>query len=676
MEGKGVIGKYRLNKLLGAGGMGVVYSGKHMQLGRQDAIKILRPEFSNNQEALRRFFGEAKAATEIKHPGIVQIYDSGVQDDGSAYIAMELLEGEGLNVRLRRLGSLPVLQALRFTGQIASALAVAHARGIFHRDLKPGNLFIVPDEQVPGGERLKILDFGIAKFANPDVQGVMRTRAGVIMGSPSYMAPEQWCDAGGIDHRADLYSVGCVLFAMLCGRPPFRGDSDLAIRDAHIRTPPPVPSSLRTELPPEVDALVLQLLAKNPGERFENALLLGHAVTTISGEQVSFAPSTSDTVKDDIQQTGTDDLPDTVPGIASRQRGHDRATKPVKAMGTGQSDADAGAQATRRSQVGQAARPLRRHGVTRWWRVAVASVLVLLVGSVTLSLFPGPRTPSTAEITQTPALPEQSSPSLEEPPPPRESGILVIPIAPAESRALHTRTNPEDHSGTQSTWGTGSELGMFGFLKIWVYRRFSSLSLSSFLSGSFFRELFALLKTMVTPIDFWQVETSPPGADVFQNGELIGNTETPLIIGVPSSSDYVQTLTLRLDRHKDKKIQLSNDPNTDAPLHPDTNNQSKATGQGNRKIRIEMEPDIGMVTIRIESMPPGNIWKNGKFLGRTPVDERFQGFPGKLTYKIKREGYRTKRISLPGVRDTTLKVELHRCPYKTTGLAGRAREGC
>jgi eukaryotic-like serine/threonine-protein kinase len=285
------IGGYQITGILGEGGMGKVYIGEHELLGRRAAIKVLLPEYSNDQEVVNRFFNEAKAATAIRHPGIVKVYDFGYQEDGSAYIAMEFMEGEPLDVRLQRMGWLPVEQALRLAGQMASALAAAHQHRIVHRDLKPANVFVVSDPQVAGGERAKLLDFGIAKFSQPDDPDAKQTRAGAILGSPQYMAPEQIRGSRDVDARADLYSLGCILFQMLCGRPPFDGGGNgaMAVMASHLDDPPPMPSSLRADVPREVEALILYLLAKDPAHRYQSAAEVGMAIAAILGEQVSFA---------------------------------------------------------------------------------------------------------------------------------------------------------------------------------------------------------------------------------------------------------------------------------------------------------------------------------------------------------------------------------------------------
>src|SRR3954468_19347883 len=266
--------------------MGAVYLGQHQLLGRRAAIKVLLPALSARPDIVNRFFNEARAVTSISDPGIVQVFDFGYHVDGSAFIVMEYLEGETVDRRLTRLGKLAPYEALRLCRQIASSLAAAHAQNIIHRDLKPENIFLVRDGEVASGERPKILDFGIAKLSD-DHPGKIKTNTGALMGTPIYMSPEQCRGLAELDHRSDIYALGCVLFHLLTGRPPFEGEGMGDIIAAHIREPAPAPSSRIGGIPPSVDALVLRCLAKPPGERYPTMLELATAI----GQLLSYLQS-------------------------------------------------------------------------------------------------------------------------------------------------------------------------------------------------------------------------------------------------------------------------------------------------------------------------------------------------------------------------------------------------
>jgi protein kinase-like protein len=271
------VGNYRIVAELGHGGMGVVYRGEHVQLGRPAAVKMLQPQFSRDPTIVQRFFNEARAASSIDHPGIVEIFDFGTHYDGRAYIIMALLSGESLERRLQR-GPLAPVEGSTLIAQVAAALAAAHARGIVHRDLKPDNIFLVPNELMPGGVQAKLLDFGIAKLADEQTAG-FKTQTGALIGTPAYMSPEQCMGRSDLDHRTDLYSLGCILFHVLCGRPPFTSDQGTGVMiAAHLRDPAPHPRSIAPHVPDALAAIVMRLLEKEPGARFQSASELRDAL--------------------------------------------------------------------------------------------------------------------------------------------------------------------------------------------------------------------------------------------------------------------------------------------------------------------------------------------------------------------------------------------------------------
>jgi len=274
------IGTYRVLRALGQGGMGTVYLAEHVLLGRPVALKVLLPRYSMDQEIVRRFFNEARTVTSISDPGIVQIFDFGFHTDASAYLVMEYLEGEPLDARLRRHGRLLPADAVRLVRQCAGSLAAVHAKGIIHRDLKPENLYAVGDPAVTGGERLKILDFGIAKLIGDDV-ATSRTRTGVLIGTPIYMSPEQCRGMGVLDFRSDVYSLGCVLFALLAGRPPFVCQSSGELIVSHLREPAPSLMDLVPGVPRKLDDIVQCCLAKEPAARYPSMQALAHALDLV-----------------------------------------------------------------------------------------------------------------------------------------------------------------------------------------------------------------------------------------------------------------------------------------------------------------------------------------------------------------------------------------------------------
>jgi serine/threonine-protein kinase len=272
-----VIHGYRVESALSAdkGGFGDVYFAVHVDSGAEAVVKVLKPEMSAQRDIVARFFNEARAAASVHHPGVVQIHNVGYHGD-RAYLLMERLRGDDLEARLAA-GPLPVERALVFVRQAAGAIGAAHERGIVHRDLKPANLFIVADPDVVGGERVKVLDFGIAKLTVD--AGAGKTQG--VFGTPAYMSPEQCASTAAVDARADLYSLGCILYELVCGRPPF-GQGGIELIAAHLRDMPPPPRAIAPWVPPAIEQVILRLLEKRPEQRYVSCAALIAAIDEAS----------------------------------------------------------------------------------------------------------------------------------------------------------------------------------------------------------------------------------------------------------------------------------------------------------------------------------------------------------------------------------------------------------
>jgi len=266
------IGVYRVARLLGIGGMGRVYKGVHPTIGSRVAIKVLSRECSDRRDLVDRFFAEAKAVNLIRHEGIVNVLDLAMLPDGRPYIIMEYLDGAPLASLIEHgvatQVALPLGGVARLAAEVLDALGAAHAKGIVHRDLKPDNVFVAPSG------RPKVLDFGIAKLS--DVNNAS-TRTGSLLGTPHYMSPEQ---AAGkpVDHRADIYAIGVILFECATGRKPFLAEALFDLLRMHVEVPPPSPRALRPDMPPELEQVILTALAKSPDQRFSTAMAMSVAL--------------------------------------------------------------------------------------------------------------------------------------------------------------------------------------------------------------------------------------------------------------------------------------------------------------------------------------------------------------------------------------------------------------
>jgi serine/threonine protein kinase len=308
-----MVGNFRVVRLIGRGGMGAVYEAVHERIERRAAIKVLYTEFAQHPQLVARFVNEARAVNLARHQGMVEIFDFGVLPSGAPFILMEYLEGEPLSDRLHRAAGAALPDALGLSRQIAFALRAAHAKGIVHRDLKPENIIILRDPDPPHLERVKVLDFGVAKVASPRVT-VRNTLTGVMLGTPQYMAPEQCLGLVNVDGRADVYALGVMLYEMLAGRLPFEAEMAFDYMAMHVRQEPPPLRGLNPKVRPEVEELVHQMLAKKPSQRpamgrvaTELALLEGFTAATPQQEP-EVPPSATST--EPVRVLIVDDDPD------------------------------------------------------------------------------------------------------------------------------------------------------------------------------------------------------------------------------------------------------------------------------------------------------------------------------------------------------------------------------
>lgn len=262
-----IIRNHSVLRRIGTGGMGEVYEAVHVQMKRRVAIKVLHPDWCRNPDLVKRFFNEGLATNLIRHPAMVAIYDHGQFPDGMPFIIMEYLEGESLR---KHFGRLDFVALSRVAWQIATALSAAHKKRIIHRDLKPDNVMLMRDDSIAGGLRVKILDFGLAKLeVEHEKEGAqpVTTRDGVALGTPEYMAPEQWLGAARVDGKADVYSLGVVLYETLATVPPFSATSSDKLRSLHLYERPTPLTEHVADLPPELDALIESMLHKTQSER-------------------------------------------------------------------------------------------------------------------------------------------------------------------------------------------------------------------------------------------------------------------------------------------------------------------------------------------------------------------------------------------------------------------------
>jgi serine/threonine-protein kinase len=284
MAGRVLETKYRVGRMLGEGGMGVIYAGRHLKIGRKLAIKFLRKSGSSDKQIIERFQNEARMAASVGHRNIVDILDMGQTREGVPYIVMEYLEGNDLGEILDTAVRLPVPLAVDFAVQILSALRAVHEQGIIHRDLKPENVFIV--NEAGGGITIKIVDFGVSRLGTADGKPLTMTRTGAVFGTPRYMAPEQARGTREIDRRADIYAVGVILYQMLTGALPFEAE-DYNNMIIAITTEEPVHVSKNgVILPDELADIVMRAIAREPADRYATADELIDVIAPFRGAEL------------------------------------------------------------------------------------------------------------------------------------------------------------------------------------------------------------------------------------------------------------------------------------------------------------------------------------------------------------------------------------------------------
>ena len=408
----GMMAGYRLLKKLGEGGMGMVLEAEDMRLNRRVAIKVMKPEIAAKGIHRERFLREAQAAARVEHDHIVPIFQVG-EENGVPFIAMPFLKGEPLDVRLKR-ARLDLPEIISIGRQTAEGLAAAHEQGLIHRDIKPANIWL--EETEAGGVRVKILDFGLARLSGDQAN---LTQSGAVMGTPAYMAPEQ-ARGRAVDHRADLFSLGCILYELSTGKRPFTGPNTMAVLSSLALDVPPEPITLNPQLPPELSRLIAKLLLKDPAKRISSAndvvetlkkLLPGNKVVVIAQPQA--APQASPWAGIDASSTEIEAAPPSEPEPTispSVGLGHERGEN------------------VERDDLRKSERKAKKPAANskKPWLIAGGSVGVLLAAVVALILFIAKNNETVKPpVADSPSPPSPRPPTDNKPPPTRWSPVAV-----------------------------------------------------------------------------------------------------------------------------------------------------------------------------------------------------------------------------------------------------------
>ncbi len=408
--GKTVSERYRIVRKLGEGGMGAVYEGEHLLLQRKVAIKALHTQFSTNAEMVGRFQREAMAANAIRHPNIVEVTDMGRFEDGAVFMVLEFLEGCDLGTVIARERALPLSRTVHILSQVCDALSAAQAVNIIHRDLKPENIYVTRRGEDP--DFAKVLDFGIAKFAEGAGRGI--TRTGTTVGTPYYMSPEQAFGDADIDSRADIYSLGVVLFQCITGTLPFNDDSFPRLLMKVVEQPAPRLSSLSPNVPPELDTLVDRMLAKDRALRPQTFGEVKAALAPFREVSAAFRAS----------------LTPSAPPRVSAISGFAPTMTPEPAAAPSQVRPVVSAPKTERSE------PPKRSSLAIWLVLGAGLLLFGGVGIAVVGYFALAREDVPQEAATENTVPAVSTPTPSPPPP--------VPAVPAEQVRVQVRTEPPE----------------------------------------------------------------------------------------------------------------------------------------------------------------------------------------------------------------------------------------
>jgi len=433
-------GAYRITRLIGQGGMGAVYEGMQLRLNKRVAIKLMAPDLAANRQALARFHREAEITSHLGHPHLVTVVDFGQAESGEPYLVMEYLEGEDLDHRLRRVGRMPIDAVVHVVRQVASALNAAHDQGVVHRDLKPGNIFLVQIQGEP--DFVKVLDFGVSKMMAARTR---LTNVRTTVGTPTYMSPEQATGmVDEIDHRVDQWALACIAWEMLLGRPPFVADDVTALLFQIVKMDPQPLTPRVPDLPPDVETELRRALNKRPADRFPTIRAFSRAFATAAlGRPADLTP---------------------VPFLLSSLSPSNANIGPIEAQAAKTPDAPLATRTPPDEAAPQAPLPVGNNTVSvrRWRRIRpvhaiVAAAALLLFGAFLLfrsSTVPKPantnqpvRAPAIVTPIEPPAPPVVPEPPQVQPGSVKheshtKSGKSAKPAVPAGRERIRPRTTP------------------------------------------------------------------------------------------------------------------------------------------------------------------------------------------------------------------------------------------